>query len=61
MPLRSSRESAVDFIEQWFGIAPDGGDGSLEVMWVAAIAVAALAFLFRRRIFAGLSRLTSAR
>ena len=21
----------MDFIEQWFGLSPDGGDGSLEV------------------------------
>ena len=24
----------MDFIEKLFGIAPDGGDGSLEVLWV---------------------------
>ena len=29
----------MDFIEKLFGIAPDGGDGSLEVLWVAAIAL----------------------
>ena len=33
----------MDFIEQWFGISPDGGDGSLETLWVAAIVVAAIA------------------
>ena len=21
----------MDFIEQWFGVSPDGGDGSLEI------------------------------
>jgi hypothetical protein len=40
----------MDFIEQWFGISPDGGDGSLEVLWLVAIAIAVAAFVFRRRI-----------
>ena len=40
----------MDFIEQWFGISPDGGDGSLELLWFAAIVVAVLALFFRRRI-----------
>ena len=40
----------MDFIEQWFGIAPDHGDGSLEILWVAAIVVAAVAIFSRRRI-----------
>jgi len=40
----------MDFIEAWFGISPDGGDGSLEVLWVGAIALAVAAFVFRRRI-----------
>jgi MYXO-CTERM domain-containing protein len=42
----------MDFFETLFGLSPDGGDGSTEVMWVGAIAVAAAAFLFRRRILA---------
>lgn len=25
----------MDFIEQWFGVSPDGGDGSLELQWIA--------------------------
>ena len=29
----------MDFIEQWFGISPDGGDGSLEVLWIVGIVV----------------------
>ena len=40
----------MDFIEQWFGISPDGGDGSLEVLWIAAIVVVVVAGIFRRRI-----------
>jgi LPXTG-motif cell wall-anchored protein len=49
----------VDFIETLFGIAPDGGDGSLEILWLGAIIVAALAFVFRRRITARLLSRTS--
>jgi cytochrome b561 len=25
----------MDFIERWFGISPDGGDGTLELLYVA--------------------------
>ena len=46
----------MDFIEKLFGIAPDGGDGSLEVLWIGAIVVVVLAVVFRRRIIEGLSR-----
>jgi MYXO-CTERM domain-containing protein len=40
----------MDFIEQWFGISPDGGDGSLEVLWAVAIVAVAAGLFFRRRI-----------
>ena len=40
----------MDFFEQWFGISPDGGDGSLEALWIAAIVVAVTAVAFRRPI-----------
>jgi len=34
----------MDWIERLFGVAPDGGDGTTEMLYVvAAIAVAALA------------------
>ena len=49
----------MDFIETLFGISPDGGDGSLEALWIGAIMVAVLAVAFRRRIIAGLSRFSS--
>ena len=42
----------MDFIESLFGMSPDGGDGSLELLWVAAIGIAAAALVFRRRILA---------
>ncbi|SDR57052.1 hypothetical protein SAMN05444161_6437 [Rhizobiales bacterium GAS191] len=51
----------MDFIESLFGIAPDGGDGSLETLLIGAIVVVAVMFAFRRRIIAGLSRRMSPR
>lgn len=45
----------MDFIERWFGVSPDGGDGSLEALWIAGIAVAVIAVVFRRRIAAWLA------
>jgi hypothetical protein len=51
----------MDFIETLFGISPDGGDGSLEALWIGAIVVVVLAVAFRKRIIAGLSRWHSAR
>ena len=42
----------MDFIESWFGIAPDNGDGSLEAMWIGAIVVAVIAIAARKRIMA---------
>jgi hypothetical protein len=46
-------EDNVDFIERWFGISPDGGDGSTELMYVIAVllvvAVAAFFYLRSRR------------
>lgn len=40
----------MDFIERWFGVSPDGGDGSLEVLWIAAMAVVMVGVIFRRPI-----------
>ena len=40
----------MDFIEQWFGVSPDGGDGTLELLYIAAGVVIAGAFIWRRRI-----------
>jgi hypothetical protein len=31
----------VRFIEEWFGISPDGGDGSLEIMILVLLVVVA--------------------
>ena len=29
----------MDFNERWFGVSPDSGDGSLELLWVIVILV----------------------
>ena len=40
----------MDFIERFFGLSPDNGDGSTELLWCVAIAVVlAAAFLHQRR------------
>jgi hypothetical protein len=42
----------MDWIEQWFGFAPDHGDGSLEMLLMlaaaAAVLVAAAAVAYRK-------------
>lgn len=46
----------MDFIERFFGISPDGGDGSLEALWfLAIVVVAATAWIGRRRARAWLA------
>ena len=52
---RNEGAARMDFFEQWFGISPDGGDGSLEALWIGCIVLAVLAVGFRRRMRAGLS------
>ena len=49
----------MDFIETLFGVSPDNGDGSLEMLWIGAIVVAVLAVVFRRRILRMISRTSS--
>jgi hypothetical protein len=40
----------MDFIERIFGIAPDGGSGSLEVMlFILPVAIAAIVAVLRNR------------
>ena len=42
----------MDFIEQWFGISPDGGNGTLEALYVAAIVLVVLGiFIMLRQRF----------
>jgi hypothetical protein len=45
----------MDFIEQWFGVSPDGGDGSLELAWIVGTAIVLVAILFRRSIIGWLA------
>jgi hypothetical protein len=40
--MRESREGSMDFIERIFGVSPDGGNGSLEFMYVIGIVVAVI-------------------
>jgi hypothetical protein len=40
----------MDFIEQWFGVSPDSGDGSLEMLWIVVIVLSLVAIACRRRI-----------
>jgi hypothetical protein len=43
-----SWETDMDFIEQLFGVSPDGGDGTTELTYIAvAVAIGAL-FVVRR-------------
>jgi hypothetical protein len=38
----------MDFIEQLFGLSPDNGDGSTEILWLVVLAVAIAAFVYFR-------------
>jgi hypothetical protein len=46
----------MDFIERWFGISPDGGDGSTEALFLLVIVVVLALILARRRIASALWR-----
>jgi hypothetical protein len=37
----------MDFIERWFGVSPDGGDGSLEALYILVVAAIAAAIVCR--------------
>jgi hypothetical protein len=41
----------MDFIERIFGVSPDNGDGSTEVMWIVALlaAIVMVVWAVRRR------------
>lgn len=41
----------MDFIEKWFGISPDGGDGSLEALYLFVAVLVLAVIIFRRRIY----------
>lgn len=46
----------MDFIERWFGISPDGGDGSTEALAVLAIVIVIAALVGRRQILKAFGR-----
>lgn len=46
----------MDFIERLFGLSPDNGDGSTEILWLVVLAVVIAAFVYWRRRSAGLRR-----
>jgi hypothetical protein len=49
----------MDFIERWFGLSPDGGDGSLEALYLVALVAAIAALVFRRPLRRWLGRARS--
>jgi hypothetical protein len=50
----------MDFVERWLGLAPDGGNGALELalLMTCACAVAAAVIWRRRRRAAAAARVT---
>jgi hypothetical protein len=46
----------MDFIERWFGLSPDGGDGSTEALYLGAAIVILAVILARRHIRAMLDK-----
>ena len=40
----------MDWIEQLVGLSPDGGNGSLEMLYLAVIVTAVLIVVFRHQI-----------
>jgi hypothetical protein len=53
---RKNWRSSMDFIERWFGLSPDGGDGSMEVLYLGVAVVILAIFLWRGRIRAMLQK-----
>jgi hypothetical protein len=38
----------MDFIEQLFGLSPDNGDGSTEILWLAVLAIGLATIVYFR-------------
>ena len=38
----------MDFIERLFGLSPDNGDGSTEIMWLVVLAIVVASFVYFR-------------
>jgi len=39
----------MDFIEQLFGLSPDNGDGSTEILWLVVLAIVVATFVYFRK------------
>jgi hypothetical protein len=39
----------MDFIEQLFGLSPDNGDGSTEMLWLVVLAIVIAGVVYFRR------------
>ena len=39
----------MDFIEKLFGVSPDNGDGSTEILWLVAVVILVGVAMFVRR------------
>ncbi len=50
----------MDFIERLFGLSPDNGDGSTEILWLVVLAIAVGTYVYfrvqRRRAQQGSNR-----
>jgi preprotein translocase subunit YajC len=38
----------MDFIERFFGLSPDNGDGSTEALWLVVLAIVIASFMYFR-------------
>jgi hypothetical protein len=38
----------MDFIERLFGLSPDNGDGSTEILWLGVLAIVIAAYVYFR-------------
>ena len=38
----------MDFIERFFGLSPDNGDGSTEILWLVVLALVIASFVYFR-------------
>ena len=38
----------MDFIERFFGLSPDNGDGSTEILWLVVLALVVATFVYFR-------------
>ena len=43
-------EDVMDFIERLFGVAPDNGDGSIELLYFAAVLIVVGVCIFRKHL-----------